>query len=363
MKYHLYRSKKSKSRIPNSQLKPHGFTLIEFLVASSLALVVLLAIGITYGITSRMRTNSESRLAAQQDLRNASELILRDAQMAGSFGCFNMGNLVQKQMPASPHSTEGFQSNTANFKLVLEDPAYSGISIMDANTAKNTFNISGFVPSNSSPALIFVYGQNLAPVTEVTNPTAKDAPQELRDVANAGGPIALSSCGRMYIGNGGSLTNNGNDLVIGSGFGGGSIISHFSGPDVFYLPQTTLSQVYGVAYVIGRIPNVNTTADALYRFTLTPSGSWGNPQLMVSNIQAMDIYQLYAGCNNTNTSVTFSSNRTALGNAPDVARISMLPTILEMRLRLNDNANTYGTVNQYLIRANVRGGNVCANQS
>ena len=118
MKYHLYRSKKSKSRIPNSQLKPHGFTLIEFLVASSLALVVLLAIGITYGITSRMRTNSESRLAAQQDLRNASELILRDAQMAGSFGCFNMGNLVQKQMPASPHSTEGFQSNTANFKLV-----------------------------------------------------------------------------------------------------------------------------------------------------------------------------------------------------------------------------------------------------
>ena len=136
MKYHLYRSKKSKSRIPNSQLKPYGFTLIEFLVASSLALVVLLAIGITYGITSRMRTNSESRLAAQQDLRNASELILRDAQMAGSFGCFNMGNLVQKQMPASPHYTEGFQSNTANFKLVLEDPAYSGISIMDANTAK-----------------------------------------------------------------------------------------------------------------------------------------------------------------------------------------------------------------------------------
>ena len=214
MKYHLYRSKKSKSRIPNSQLKPQGFTLIEFLVASSLALVVLLAIGITYGITSRMRTNSESRLAAQQDLRNASELILRDAQMAGSFGCFNMGNLVQKQMPASPHSTEGFQSNTANFKLVLEDPAYSGISIMDANTAKNTFNISGFVPSNSSPALIFVYGQNLAPVTEVTNPTAKDAPQELRDVANAGGPIALSSCGRMYIGNGGSLTNNGMPTLL-----------------------------------------------------------------------------------------------------------------------------------------------------
>jgi len=71
----------------------HGFTLLEFMVASSLALIVLLAIGITYGTTSKMKRTSENRLAAQQDLRNVSELILRDAQMAGAFGCFNMGNL------------------------------------------------------------------------------------------------------------------------------------------------------------------------------------------------------------------------------------------------------------------------------
>ena len=41
MKYHLCRSPKSKPHIPNFQAKPHGFTLIEFMVASSLALVVL----------------------------------------------------------------------------------------------------------------------------------------------------------------------------------------------------------------------------------------------------------------------------------------------------------------------------------
>jgi len=40
-----------------------GFTLIEFMVASSLGLVVLLAIGTTYGITARMRRAAEAREA------------------------------------------------------------------------------------------------------------------------------------------------------------------------------------------------------------------------------------------------------------------------------------------------------------
>ena len=31
-----------------------------------------------------------SVLSAQQDLRNAATLIVRDARMAGNFGCFNM---------------------------------------------------------------------------------------------------------------------------------------------------------------------------------------------------------------------------------------------------------------------------------
>ena len=361
------RSTKITFHFPLSQrAKSHGFTLIEFMVASTLAIVVLLAIGITYSITSNMRNASEYRLAAQQDLRNTSELILRDAQMAGSFGCFNMGNLLAKQMPASPGSNNGFQSNTENLKLILNDPNYSGISIISDNAAKHALQIAGFTPASGSSVLVFTYGLHVTPVTGSANPVAHDVPRELKAVADAGGPIALSSCSRMFIGKGNALGKNGNDLVINNSFGGGSLTPNFSREDVFYIPQTTLSQVYSVAYAVGRIPNVNSSSNALYRFSLNPNGKWGNPQLMVSNIQSMQINQLYAGCSDNSTEITFADNRTILGAQSNITRISMLPTIIEVRLQLNTNsgsAQTYGTVNQYLIRANVRGGNVCANHS
>ncbi|WP_082890669.1 PilW family protein [Eikenella longinqua] len=343
--------------------KPSGFTLIEFMVASALALVVLLAIGVTYGITSNMRNASENRLAAQQDLRNASELLLRDAQMAGSFGCFNMGNLLNKQMPVSPNSSTGFHSAATGVRLILNDPDYSGISIMDNNDAKHVLNVAGFQPTANSPVLVFSYGQNLTPVTGSGPHTATGVTQELLNTASSNGPVALSSCARMYIGNGSALNVDAGrqTITINNSFGG-SLVSNFSSAGSFYLPQTTLSQVQSVAYAVGRIPNAN-TADALYRFTLTPNGTWGNPQLMAANIQSMQVKQLYAGCNNSSTDVTFSNDRSTLANLPNVTRISMLPAIVEVRLQLTENQKTYGSVTQYLIRANVRGGNVCANQS
>ncbi|MBH5328605.1 prepilin-type N-terminal cleavage/methylation domain-containing protein [Eikenella sp. S3360] len=350
-----------KKKIYPSIVKPSGFTLIEFMVASALALVVLLAIGVTYGITSNMRNASENRLAAQQDLRNASELLLRDAQMAGSFGCFNMGNLLNKQMPVSPNSNTGFHSARTGVKLILNDPDYSGISVMSNDDARRVLNAAGFQTTTNSPVLVFTYGQHLAPITNGTGMhIATDVPQELLNTAANNGPIALSSCTRMYIGNGSSLNidTNRKRITVNNSFGG-SLVSNFSSADSFYLPQTTLSQVQSVAYAIGRIPNANTT-DALYRFTLNTNGTWSNPQLMASNIQSMQVNQLYAGCDNSSTDVTFSNNRSTLANLP---RISMLPAIIEVRLQLTENQKTYGSVTQYLIRANVRGGNVCANQS
>ncbi len=365
MRSHISSPMFRQNTIP-AQAKNLGFTLIEFMVASALALVVLLAIGVTYGITSNMRNASENRLAAQQDLRNTSELLLRDAQMAGSFGCFNMGNLLNKQMPVSPNSNTGFQSAASGVRLILNDPDYSGISIMNNNDAKHVLNVAGFQPVANSPVLVFTYGQYVTAVTGTGTHTATGAAQQLLYTAASGGPIALSSCSRMYIGNGNSnglnVNINQSSITINNSFGGGSLVSNFSSADSFYLPQTTLSQVHSVAYAIGRIPDAN-TSNALYRFTLSSNGTWSNPQLMASNIDSMEVAQLYAGCGNASTAVTFSNNRSTLANLPDITRISMLPAIMEVRLKLTDNQRTHGSVNQYLIRANVRGGNVCANQS
>ena len=162
------------------QRTEYGFTLIEFMVASSLALIVLLAIGITYGTTSRMKRTSENRLAAQQDLRNVSELILRDAQMAGAFGCFNMGNLVFKEFPTSPDSSDGFQS-PAKFQLRLGDQDYNGISTMSNADATAAFSHHNFTPKSGSNVLVFTYGLHPTPL-DSTGTKTNGASDELKSV-------------------------------------------------------------------------------------------------------------------------------------------------------------------------------------
>ncbi len=69
--------------------KPKGFTLIEFLVASSLAIIVISAAGGTYFMTRKLSDTTQKRLDIQQNLRNAASLLTRDARNAGTFGCFN----------------------------------------------------------------------------------------------------------------------------------------------------------------------------------------------------------------------------------------------------------------------------------
>lgn len=335
----------------------HGFTLIEFMVASALALVVLLAIGITYGTTSRMKRTSENRLSAQQDLRNVSELILRDAQMAGAFGCFNMGNLMSKELLSSSSSNHGFQS-PAKFQLIVDDPEYSGISLMSYADATTALGHSNFSPKSGSQIVVFTYGLHPAPLNDAGTETT-GASDELKTIIQSKGPVALSSCSRMYINGSGSIKLKNNELDI-SNFGGGIKTPLTNNSSVFYTPQTTLSQVYSVAYAVGRITGVN-DSDALYRFTLDPNGSWSNPQLMAANIQSMQFSQVYSGCDSTSTKVSFSQNRDQLKSTANITRVSTLPTAIEIQLQLNNSPSTYGVINQYLIRANVRGGNICAN--
>ena len=83
------------SRINAGQLKRQtqsGFSLIEFLVASIISMIVLIAAGSTYFTTQQLNRVATERLNAQQDLRNAANLIVRDARQAGTFGCANLAD-------------------------------------------------------------------------------------------------------------------------------------------------------------------------------------------------------------------------------------------------------------------------------
>lgn len=342
-------SLRNKNRGQDFGRKAQGFTLIEFLVASALAMIVLLAIGVTYATTGQTKRGTEHRLAVQQDLRNTSEMITRDARMAGSFGCFNMGNLLDKNLPRFTNRgvTLALSSGAG---WTLEESA--GLTVWSAAEADAQFGASGFAVAPGN-AVVFTYGLN--PQSLGTGNTLPPGP--VRDWAAAGGAsaghVAVSSCLNMQI-------LPGNNVASGTISG---LVDPFNAAQnlksVFYVPQTTVSQVHSVAYVVGRISAVD-AANSLYRFTLNAQGGWDGPQLMVANIDQMQVARIYSGCDNASTDASYSEDRAGLVTG-GAARISALPTILELRLKVGDNTRTHGVVNQYLIRANVRGGNVCAN--
>lgn len=321
-----------------------GFTLIEFLVASSLGIIVLLAIGTTYSITNQMKRTSESRLSAQQDLRSAAEMIIRDARMAGSFGCFNLGNLEKKEFAGVNNAAQGI-------RLELNDSKFSGVSTFPLSSVRTAFNQNGF--ELLSDPLVFVYGIN--PVL-LSGTSTIPSGSEVVKWSQAGGKIALASCFRMEVNN---VTAEGGNVKVNNT--SPRLDMNANDEVAFYIPQTTVSQVHANAYAIGRIVNIDdANSRGLYRFTLGANGSWEGPQLLVANIQNMQSTFTYAGCEDSNTAATFDDNYLTLKNSPNLKRVSPMPTMLELSLQISDNEQTHGHFNEFLIRANVRGGSVCA---
>lgn len=323
-----------------------GFTLIEFMVASGLAMIVLLAVGVTYATTNRTKRASESRLAMQQDLRNTAEMISRDARMAGSFGCFNMG-------ATTDHNIADYASadNTVILNTTVKNGVHNtglGFNTLEGAQAATAFNRAGFA-TNGGGALVFTYGLNPISVDVNNRTIPANSPAALW--AQAGGAVALSSCLNMAIT--GVTVNNSGKVEPDASFN-----NNVNSKSVIFTPQAMVSQVYAVAYVIGTVNNVGNTT-GLYRFTRTAVGGWEGPQLMVANINYVTAERIYAACPANGTEPRFSSDADALITGTD--RGSRLPTLIEVRLGTNENENTYGRLNEYLIRANVRGGSECRN--
>ena len=123
-----------------------GFTLIELLVASALSIIVLIAAGSGFVTTQKLSQVAKGRLQVQNDLRNATNMIVRDARMAGSFGCFN---LAKNQTKLKDHGV-------ANVLGALEyNNQNQGVKYLDGAA----LSLPEFTVSTSSPkVLLFTYG-------------------------------------------------------------------------------------------------------------------------------------------------------------------------------------------------------------
>ena len=348
-------------------------------------MIVLIAAGTTYFMTRQLNQVSGERLVAQQDLRNAATLMIRDARQAGTFGCANLADTSDTTQVAV---SSGYPlTHPLGLRNNIDDdqPNGFGLRIMPGADfiATNAANIADFTPQGN--ALIFVYGDGYASVSRFvpsapnpTNPTVNVTALDISADANGAvtqalaatrgtAPIVISSCSRMQV-----LRRSSEYNTSTGGINLNSAIPvtnalHASG--VFLSGQLNVSKLVGSAYVIGRMNGAAT--NGLYRFQLAADGTWATPQLLISNIADTNGMEIQFGYVKTDTCIDGASNPaetfTFRNTTETIKDHSKLPAIIRITLKVKsgttrDAGIDVGTVSDYVIDAAVRNGNICANR-
>ncbi|HGO7348905.1 TPA: PilW family protein [Neisseria meningitidis] len=294
-----------------------GFTIIEFLVAGMLSMIVLMAVGSSYFTSRKLNDAANERLSAQQDLRNAATLIVRDARMAGGFGCFNMS-----EHPATDVIFDTTQQNSP-FSLKR-----NGIDKLIPITESLNINYQNFFQVDS--ALIFQYGiddLDASAETVVVSSCSK--------IAKPGKKISTLQEAKSAL----QITND--DKQNGN---------------------ITRQRHVVNAYAVGRIAG----EEGLFRFQLDDKGKWGNPQLLVKKIRHMKVRYIYVSdCpedDDAGKEETFKYTDT-FNSAKDAVTPAGVEVLLSSGTDTKIAASSDNHIYAYRIDATIRGGNVCANRT
>ncbi|HEZ2087746.1 TPA: PilW family protein [Neisseria meningitidis] len=314
-----------------------GFTIIEFLVAGMLSMIVLMAVGSSYFTSRKLNDAANERLSAQQDLRNAATLIVRDARMAGSFGCFNMSEHTKNDIIVDP--SKQTQPVPAKPGAKQENPLFS---LEWANTNNTNNNTAKLIPIAESTdikypgfaqarrALIFQYGiddLDASAETVVVSSCSK--------IAKPGKKISTLQEAKSAL----QITND--DKQNGN---------------------ITRQRHVVNAYAVGRIAG----EEGLFRFQLDDKGKWGNPQLLAKKIRHMKVRYIYVyDCpedDDAGKEETFKYT-----DKFDSAKDAVTPAGVEVLLSSGTDtkiaASSDNHIYAYRIDATIRGGNVCANRT
>ncbi|EPI7670083.1 PilW family protein [Neisseria gonorrhoeae] len=289
-----------------------GFTIVEFLVAGLLSIIVLIAVVSSYFTSRKLNDAANERLAEQQDLRNAATLIVRDARMAGSFGCFNMSehikDVVVSDVPQKNYLFSLKKSNANKLIPIAESPNIN---------YQNFFQVSS--------ALIFQYG--------IDDVNASDATTVVSSCA------AISKPGKQIP----TLEDAKKELKI---------VSQDK-------EQGNIARQRHVvnAYAVGKIAGEG----GLFRFQLDDKGKWGNPQLLVKKVKRMKVRYIYvSGCPE-------DAGKEEQFKYTDKFDGSVTPAGVEVLLDSGSDAKIAASsdniIYAYRINATIRGGNVCANRT
>ncbi|EMU1851838.1 PilW family protein [Neisseria gonorrhoeae] len=301
-----------------------GFTIVEFLVAGLLSVIVLIAVVSSYFTSRKLNDAANERLAIQQDLRNAATLIVRDARMAGSFGCFNMSEHTEKDVVsgvAQKNRLFSLKMNSTN-KVISNGTDNKLIPIAESPNIR----YQGF--THRPNALIFQYG-----IDDV------DASADTTVVSSC---AAISKPGKQIP----TLEDAKKELKI-------------QNSDKEQNGNIARQRHVVNAYAVGKIAG----EEGLFRFQLNEKGEWGNPQLLAKKIKRMRVRYIYvSGCPEDE-----DAGKEEQFKYTDKFDSSVTPAGVEVLLDSGSDAKIAASsdniIYAYRINATIRGGNVCANRT
>ncbi|HFB1771505.1 TPA: PilW family protein [Neisseria gonorrhoeae] len=304
-----------------------GFTIVEFLVAGLLSVIVLIAVVSSYFTSRKLNDAANERLAIQQDLRNVATLIVRDARMAGSFGCFNMSEHTKDDIVDSSNQT---QSNPAKPGAKQENPLFSlkrsGMDKQLIPVAESTdIKYPGFTQRLN--ALVFQYG--------------------IDDLDASAETVVVSSCSK--------IAKPGKKISTLQEAKSALQITNDDKQNGNITRQKHVVNAYAVGMIAGK--------EGLFRFQLDDKGKWGNPQLLAKKIKRMDVRYIYvSGCPEDE-----DAGKEEQFKYTDRFDRSVTPAGVEVLLDSGLNAKiaafSDNSIYAYRINATIRGGNVCANRT
>ncbi|EMR8573221.1 PilW family protein [Neisseria gonorrhoeae] len=295
-----------------------GFTIVEFLVAGLLSVIVLIAVVSSYFTSRKLNDAANERLAEQQDLRNAATLIVRDARMAGSFGCFNMSEHIGNDVV--------FNVAQKNALFSLKRNSTNSTNKLIPITESQNINYQNFFQVSS--ALIFQYG-----IDDV------DASADTTVVSSC---AAISKPGKQIP----TLEDAKKELKI-------------QNSDKEQNGNIARQRHVVNAYAVGKIAG----EEGLFRFQLNEKGEWGNPQLLAKKIKRMRVRYIYvSGCPEDE-----DAGKEEQFKYTDKFDSSVTPAGVEVLLDSGSDAKIAASsdniIYAYRINATIRGGNVCANRT
>lgn len=296
-----------------------GFTIVEFLVAGLLSVIVLIAVVSSYFTSRKLNDAANERLAIQQDLRNAATLIVRDARMAGSFGCFNMSEHTEKDVVSD------VTQKKPPFSLKRNSTRNSTNKLIPIAESSN-IGYQGFIQRPN--ALIFQYG--------------------IDDVNASAETTVVSSCG--------AISKPGKQIPTLEDAKKELEIQNF---DKEQYGNIARQRHVVNAYAVGKIAG----EEGLFRFQLDDKGKWGNPQLLAKKVKRMDVRYIYvSGCPEDE-----DAGKEEQFKYTDKFDSSVTPAgvevLLDSGLDAKIAASSDNSIYAYRINATIRGGNVCANRT